>query len=370
MYRIKIPFCLPISHSLAKRNYTDALLVKTEGDGGLSGYGEGTPRAYVTGESMEDCIDAAVFLASKCLAKGWEPEELLLFLTDMASQPLAKKFPSAWCAIELSILDLLGKYLTQPLWRFFSTSLQKDQFTYSAVIPMVSGSTLRSLLDRIKSQKMKFVKVKVGDPESVHGRLKETREILGPDVDIRVDANGAFTAEEALEFLEEARTYDISAIEQPVPKADIEGLKMVSGSQGVPVIVDESLCSIEDARRLIRERACHGFNIRISKCGGLINTLKIWDLARENDIFCQIGCHVGETALLSAAGRHLASLRADHAYLEGSFAHMVLKEDLSVEPVCFSFAGQARALLGPGLGVGVRNDLLERWGNLIFSKSV
>ena len=370
MYRVRIPFCFPISHSLARRDCTDALLVRAEAEGGVVGLGEGTPRRYVTGEDMEGCIEAAVSFVSGLVSRRWDPEGLFSWLSTRASMPLARRYPSAWCAVELSMLDLLARWLGRPLWRVFATRLRSSRCTYSAVIPMVDGAVLDGLLQRVRGYGMKQVKVKVGDPGGTDERLAKAREVLGPEVEIRVDANGAFSSSGALDFLARSRRHRIAAIEQPVPKDDLEGLKEVSSRQDVPVIVDESLCSLEDAGRLIDNHACHGFNIRISKCGGFLNALRMWETAREHGIFCQIGCHVGETAVLSAAGRHLALLGGDQAYLEGSFSHMLLKEDVSVEPVCFGPGGEAESLPGPGLGIEPDEDVIGRWGELVCSEPV
>ncbi len=370
LYQLKIPFSLPISHSLASRDYTQAILVRSEDESGISGFGEGTPRSYVTGESLSGVIEAASILAKKVVGKRLDKKTLIPFLAELASDPLSFANPSAWCAIELSLLDLWGRLRKIPVWKMLEPDARPRKYTYSAVIPMVDGKALMGLLSKIKTMRMTHVKIKVGDGQAGLERLKKTREVLGPEVDIRIDGNGAFNWQQALDFLYETSTIGISAFEQPVPKHDIQGLRTLTNSQSqVSIIVDESLCSISDAKMLIEKRACHGFNMRLSKCGGLLTLLRIWDMAKRAGLLCQIGCHVGETAILSAAGRHLATLRPEHPYLEGSFSQMVLKEDLSTEPVTFGPGGTAKALTGPGLGIKIHYKVFSQWAHEVTSFS-
>jgi muconate cycloisomerase len=147
--------------------------------------------------------------------------------------------------------------------------------------------------------------------------------------------------------------YRISAVEQPVAKDDFAGMRQVSEAVSIPVIADESLCTEEDARALIDLQACRIFNIRLSKCGGLGAATRIRRLAEAAGILCQVGCHVGETSILSAAGRHFALTVPQLSYMEGSLSSYLLIRDVVSEPVAFQSGGLARELPGPGLGIDV-----------------
>jgi muconate cycloisomerase len=237
----------------------------------------------------------------------------------------------------------------------------QDTCVYSAVIPVVSEPFLLQLLDMVKKLQLGFVKLKIAGKENGISALRLARENLGPDVDLRVDCNGAFSPEEAIVFIEEIKPYDISAIEQPVAKRDTSGLRFVSSRSTVPVIADESMCTLEDALQLIEQKSCKGFCVKLSKCGGLIKCLKLSDIAKANGIFCQISSHIGETAILASAGRHLYALCGQCKYLEGSFSKYLLKEDVVREDISFGLNGHAHVLTGPGLGVEVDESILNRW---------
>ena len=109
-----------------------------------------------------------------------------------------------------------------------------------------------------------------------------------------------------------------------------------------------------------RSGTCDLFNIRLSKCGGFIPSLRLVQLARRHGLGCQLGCQVGETAILSAAGRHFASSVADLRYLEGSYDHHLVREALATRDFTFQRGGKAPALAGPGLGVVIDSAALAR----------
>src|SRR5262249_38508492 len=149
-------------------------------------------------------------------------------------------------------------------------------------------------------------------------RLRGIRRLAGKKMDIRVDANEAWTPDEAVAKIRELQHYWISSVEQPVAHERLSDLADVRKQVQTPVMLDESLCSMADARRAVELQACDLFNLRLSKCGGFIPALRLAEFAKQHGIGCQLGCQVGETAILSAAGRHFAGSVADLKHAEGS----------------------------------------------------
>jgi L-alanine-DL-glutamate epimerase-like enolase superfamily enzyme len=358
IWRLKLPFHYPFKHKLASHAGSENLVVKITADNGSAGYGEGVPRAFVTGETMEDSLSfLKETLGSHILDVAFSsPEELAQRLARLQRDPDADRFPAVRCALETALFDVAGRCWGKPLSDLLGGAV-KESVCYSAVVPLVSLAQLPRFFQLVKAKRMRFLKLKVGEAHDLEV-LDLARKELGWQIDIRVDANGAWTAEEALPRITAMLPYGISAVEQPVTKEDFEGLQRVSQALNIPVIADESLCSTTDARKLIEMRACRMFNIRLSKCGGLSAAITIRNLAEEAGIACQLGCHVGETSILAAAGRHFA-LCSDHlAYVEGSFAPYLLARDPVEHSVVFHDEGIAPPLVGPGLGVTVREDVL------------
>src|SRR5205807_6400339 len=179
-------------------------------------------------------------------------------------------------------------------------------------------------------------------------------------LDLRVDANEAWTPAEAVERIGALEPFGLCAVEQPVPHADVAALADVRRQVKVPLMLDESLCSMTDAERAVALGTCDLFNLRLSKCGGFIPTLRLAQFARRHGLGYQLGCQVGETAVLSAAGRHFAASVAELRYLEGSYDRHLVGEPLGKADLTFGFGGRAPALPGPGLGVELDPEAIKR----------
>ncbi len=358
LYLLQIQLCMPIKHYLAERTHSENLVVKVVTDSGVVGFGEGIARQYVTGEVMESSLR---FLQDHLIPElnGFhpsEPPDLIEALAELLSEDNRAQAPAACCALELAILDAAGKTWSQSVAQMLGGGDQP--LIYSAVIPMMSPPSFHRLLHIIRDMEMSFVKIKVGNERDTEV-LSLAREILGHEVDLRVDANGAWSSEEAEKRIAAMMAYGISAVEQPVPKEDILGLKRVSEQVEIPVIVDESLCLERDAKKLVSLDACQVFNLRLSKCGGILAANRLYEIGRKKAITAQLGCQVGETGILSAAGRQLAATRK-LLYLEGSYSSYLLKDDIVNEPVEFGPGGVAQPLAGHGLGVSVNEETLQR----------
>lgn len=338
---------------------SDNLILRVTTDAAITGYGEGVPRTFVTGERLTDSLAFLQgVLAPELLARKFHsPQALVVALEDLFQQTQGGSCPAAFCALETALLDAAGKTWETPVSDLIGPK-QRTSLVYSAVIPMLAQEQLSQMFQLIKVNHMKFVKIKVGMDTDLEN-LRMARELLGPDVEIRVDANSAWGPDEAIARLKAMEPYQISAVEQPVNKADFNGLKQVQDAIRIPVIADESLCSEEDARRLIELKACRIFNIRLSKCGGPGAATRIRRISEKAGILCQIGCQVGETSILSAAGRHFALTVPRLSYVEGSFSPFLLVRDVVAQPVIFNKGGVAYELPGPGLGVEVLEDALE-----------
>ncbi len=120
------------------------------------------------------------------------------------------------------------------------------------------------------------------------------------------------------------------------------------------------LCGYPDAVRAVERKTADLLNVRLSKCGGIIPSLKIMALAHRSGLQVQLGCHPGETGLLSAAGRQVACQVRSIRYLEGSYDRHVLAGNLIAEDITFRYGGRAKPLRGPGLGVTVLPEALTR----------
>ncbi len=353
-----MPFLFPFRHKLANHQFSENLVVRVVTANGLTGYGEGIPRDFVTGESLPASLTLLEgTLGPGLIGSSWGGPAALWRGLQERLEKLAVSFPAAACAMELALLDAGARTWGVPLGRLLG-SQQSPGVYYSAVLPLASGERLDRFLRLVKEKRLRYLKLKVGEPADVE-TLARAREECGWDIDIRVDANGAWQADQAIRRLREFLPFKISAVEQPVAKADLAGLQRVQAALPIPVIADESLCNEKDAARLIELKACRIFNLRLSKCGGLGPAWRLAQMARKAGLGVQVGCHVGETSILAAAGRHFALSAGPLAYMEGSLAPYLLARDPVRPSVAFGDEGLGLPLPGAGLGISVQEEFLN-----------
>lgn len=375
IYHVCIPLRKSVRHASHERTETESLVVRCRLDNGVVGWGEGLPREYVTGETIDTAWDllSATDLRGQ-LAGPWTslPEVIASLDRFHVARPKPDDRDcfgnSVRCAIELSVLDAVCRSEKMPLSAVtalvpetVSIRANYDQVRYGAVFTAMSlyAQLKRALNLRIFG--FAAAKVKTG-VEGVDDRkiLRRLRFLLGRKFDLRLDANEAWTCANLQEKLAPLLPYGITSVEQPVPHEQVDGLAALRGKVGVPLMLDESLCSMVDARRAIERGTCDLFNIRLSKCGGFLNSLRLAALAHASGLGYQLGCQVGETGILSAAGRHFATSVSGIRYLEGSFDRFLVRERLTVEDITFGFRGMAPALTGGGLGVTVDEAAVAR----------
>jgi muconate cycloisomerase len=371
-FHVRIPLRKRVRHASHSRSATDNVLVRCVLEDGTAGHGEGVPRDYVTGETIDS---AFALLGASDLRSQLEPCADFGRAVALAERLRLKPQPgdergiqgnAARCALELAVLDAYGQHCGEPLARV--TALVAPELheprpwvRYSGAITSARGFKARMAALVLRLYGFQQVKVKVGiagqdDPQ----RLAAIRRRLGPKIDLRVDANEAWAPDEAAERIRALEPFGITAVEQPVPHAAVASLKEVRTQVRVPVMLDESLCGLMDAEQAVEWGTCDLFNLRLSKCGGFIPTLRLAQLARWHHLGCQLGCQVGETALLSAAGRHFAASVGGLRYLEGSYDRHLVRESLGTHDLTFRWGGWAPALTAPGLGVTLDARALER----------
>ncbi|CAN5289323.1 dipeptide epimerase [soil metagenome] len=367
----RIPLKKPIKHASHRRTETDNIVVRCVLSDGTVGYGEGVPRDYVTGETVDTAIDLLKRsrLESHFRACGtFEAAVKLAESLTLAAIPDDDRLcqgNAARCAVEIAILDAYGRCYGEPLMNVTKLLAQelyepKAEVRYSGAIMSASGIKARIMGWAMRLYGFKQVKVKVGiSGQDDPARLKIIRRRVGQGTNLRVDANEAWSPAEAIGKIQALEPFGITSVEQPVKHEDIGELARIRKAIKTPIMLDESLCSEVDAERAVRHEWCDLFNLRLSKCGGFIPTLRLAQLAKRHGLGYQLGCQVGETAILSAAGRHFATSVAGIRYLEGSYDHHLVKEALGEVDITFKRGGKAPMLIGSGLGVDINAARLE-----------
>ena len=199
---------------------------------------------------------------------------------------------SAKAAVDMALWDLLGQKYNAPVYRMLGGARKNivTDITISVNAPEEMARDARTAVRR-------------GYPELDVARLAAVREAVGKDICIRIDANQAWNAKQAVRILNQMQDkgLDIEFVEQPVPAADLEGMQYVTRHADVPVLADESVFSPADALKIMQTGAADLVNIKLMKCGGITNALRIAAAAEVYGVECMIGCMLEAKISVNAA---------------------------------------------------------------------
>jgi L-alanine-DL-glutamate epimerase-like enolase superfamily enzyme len=278
--------------------------------GALEGIGEASPIRFY-GQTQESCI-AALNKMGRVIA-GHD-----VFEIENTIQELRRKFPSepsAIAAVDLALHDLIGKRLKIPLWKYFGLDPSKTPRTSFTI----GIDTLEKVLVKIReAERYPILKIKVGGANDME-IMRQVRKLV-PKKLLRVDANCGWSVKESIAKARILEKMGVEFIEQPVPPGNNAALKRIKNRIGIPLMTDESSLVPQDIPAL---RGCvDGINIKLVKCGGLREGLKMIHTARACGLKIMLGCMIESSVLISAAAQ-LAPL-VDYADLDGN---LLIRDD-------------------------------------------
>lgn len=291
------------------RNHQPTLIVKLTEDG-FSGYGEAVGTSYY-GKSVERMRES-VLRVEEILIDNLHrrPEEVWDVL-----QPLLEQDYFALCAIDIAMHDLHGKRKGLPLYKLWGYNLDHIPLTNYTI----GLDSTEKMVEKMKAFPWPLYKIKLGTKEDVKIVRKLRRH---SDSVFRVDANGAWTAEEAVENSRQLKDLNVEFIEQPLHRNDWEGMKKVKQEAVLPVIADESCITEADVKKCAEY--FDGVNIKLTKCGGLTPGRRMVQEANKLGLKVMVGCMTESTIGISAIAHLLPVL--DYVDMDGA---MLLKNDIA-----------------------------------------
>lgn len=255
---------------------------------------------------------------------------------------------SARAAVEMAAHDLYGKILKRPLWSIFGLNPAKAPLTCFSI----GIDDLEVMRQKVRAaRRYRILKIKVGTPydEAIVRMIRKER----PRTTVRVDANEGWTLREAVRKMGLLKRLGVEYVEQPLPAALPADLARLHRRSRLPVILDESVKTAADVPRVAG--LCDGVNLKLMKCGGLREAVRIIHTARACGLKIMLGCMI-ETSLAITAASHIAPL-VDYVDLDGA---LLLGDD----PFRGADWTGGRLKLGndPGLGVKpIRADVRDGW---------
>lgn len=353
-----VPLRSSFKHHSAERKTTATVLVSIERNG-LKGFGEACPRSYVTGETVEG---ATSWIKSKIddLSDIQTLNDLKIWNEKMSHQIDGNL--SAYCAVELAYLDLLSKESNQSLENFLGLPEASGSFQYSAVVSDEKDEKLEKILKSYLHMGFYDFKFKLSGQLEVDQKkfalLDQLAGTQNSKIKIRIDANNIWAQKpkEALDYLIKLKR-NFSAIEEPLGAHDWEGLSDLSTQLETPIILDESLLTVEDMQKALTLPGQWIPNIRISKVGGILRALKIAKIATDAGCKLIIGAQVGETSLLTRAALAVAQAYKKHIMAqEGAFGTLLIEKDIAQPELRFGEGGHLNwKQEGFGFGLNVED---------------
>jgi L-Ala-D/L-Glu epimerase len=325
-----LKFKYPFGISRGTKTHQPTLIVELE-HMGRKGYGEAPAISYyhIPIEKMvEDLERKKVFVEKFAFT---EPERYWHYL-----HHLYPMNPFLVCALDIAAWDLFGKIRNKPL---------KDLWPLEKLLNPITDytigiDTIEKMVEKLQKKPWPVYKIKLGtdrDIEIMESLRKHT------DAVFRIDANAAWTAEEALEKIIALKDLGVEFIEQPLAKDDWEGMKFLFERSPLPLIADESCVSEHDIEKC--HNHFHGINIKLTKCSGITPALRMIKHARSLDMKVMVGS-MNESSIGSAAIAHLLP-QVDYIDADGP---LLLEEDLATG-LNYLDNGTVLTSSNPGLGV-------------------
>ncbi|MFC7202180.1 dipeptide epimerase [Haloferax namakaokahaiae] len=311
--RISMPLADPFEIARGSMTEAENVVVRIEDEGGMIGVGAAAPSSHY-GETAAT-VEAVLPDLLAVVESVGDPHALEEIERLMAER--VRRNPAARTAVSIALHDLAAKRLGVPLYKLWGLDPERTP-TSSFTIGLADLDTIREKAAAAVESGYSVLKIKLGTDRD-EAIIEAVRD-EAPEATIRVDANEAWTPREAVAKSEMLADYGVEFIEQPVSAEDYEGLKFVYERSALPIAADESCITAADIPR-IADRVDIA-NLKLMKCGGLVEAKRMIHAARVHGLEVMLGCMI-ETNAAIAAGCHLAPL-LDYADLDGS---LLLAED-------------------------------------------
>lgn len=345
--KLSVPLHTPFKTALRVVESVEDVIVEIHTDTGHIGYGEAPPTPVITGDTFGGII-AAIKERIKPTLIGRNMDEFETLMIDMNQCMIGNT--SAKAAIDMALWDLYGQLRKISVHKLLGAA--KNEITTDLTISVNEPNVMAEDAKTAITRGYTCLKVKVGkEPKKDIARLQAIRGVVPESTVIRVDANQGWEAKEAVRILN--KLYDsglnIELVEQPVKGRDIDGLRYVTAHSPIPVLADESVFSPKDAIHIIQTHAADMVNIKLMKCGGIYNALKIISVAEIYGVECMLGCML-EAKISVNAAVHLACAKQiiTKIDLDGP---ALCKEDHVLGGADFK---ESRIVLGDDFGFGIK----------------
>jgi len=287
--------------ALAASSFTEGWIVSITAEDGTVGHGYASAMAHYG--APQGAVKGALDLLCKPL-KGRNCRDIAAIMEEL--DHLTSGANQAKSGIDCALHDLVARQMGAPIRDLFGGAVTRE-FATLRILPIKSPADMAKNARALFNKGVRAFKIKVhGEVDLDVARVAAVRAEVGSQARLTVDANQSYRVKDAIRALNRMEPYNIDLAEQPVPVADMVGLKEVTRAVAITIEADEAAYSLEQVMRLVRDRVVDAISLKITKLGGLRNTLAAAHICEAGDIRYRLGAHVGPQ-LLAAHAVQIAS---------------------------------------------------------------
>jgi muconate cycloisomerase len=289
VFGVAVPLIGEYKNAYLSKTVQKSAVVRITATGGIAGLGNIDP---TPGYSKEQTVDHLAVLAQKFapLLVGMDPTNVHAILARI--EPAVKGFLDSKAAIEMACVDIAARAAGMAVHAYLGGAM-KDRVLFNAWIGILPPDEAAKETLGWKQKGFRSAKIKVGgNIEADRDRVKAVREAVGPDFQLRIDANAGYDADTSIKLAKMVAPFKLQLFEQPVPDHDIAGMARVrkeANAVGVPIMADESVLDHASLIRIIKADAADIVKVKVMKQGGFINTRRMIATAEAAGIRCVVG---------------------------------------------------------------------------------
>lgn len=327
-------------------------IVRLTTDSGIVGIGEAAPLPDRQTDTVAEINDGLKRMANSL--PGYE------LSSAQSLDELPEVSAAVTCAVETAALDALGRAQGVSVASLLAPAIH-DSVAVNAVIAEPDARLASEAARAAREAGFTCIKLKVGmaaDLDSERARVAAVREALGPELLLRLDANGAWSTDEAVRIIHSLASYQLDLVEQPIAPGDPKGLAAVRSAVSVPIAADEDVTDEAAALRLVEANAVDCLVVKLVVVGGPGAAMRIAEIAKQADISTIITTSI-ESGVGVVAALHVAAAVPGELLPCGLATGTFLAEDLVVQPIEVE-GGCMRIPKNPGLGVELDEAAVAR----------
>ena len=359
VFGVAMPLVMEFKNAYLSKSVVKSAIVRITATGGAVGYGNIDPTPGYSKEGIEDSLKMIQDKLAPAVM-GMDPANIHRITAKLES--VAPDFLDAKATIDMACTDLAARVAGMPVHTYLGGAV-KDRLLFNAWIGILPPEEAAKETLGWQKQGFRSCKIKVGgNIQADRDRVKAVREAVGPEFNIRIDANAGYDADTSIKLAELVAPYKLQLFEQPVPADDIAGMARVrkaANAVGVPIMADESVLDHASLIRIIRMDAADIVKVKVMKQGGFLNTRRMIATAEAAGIRCVVGHGFGLG--VNTMAEIMLAATSDNV-IDGleCVGPLKTKDDVVTQKLDLT-RGSIALPAGPGLGVTLDDAKLAKY---------